>query len=228
MEPPKPHARQFFLAIGISADHWPEDIGVGDTYASTFCSQLKELKGIAPYTSMVQAIEHPTMDEYGSPIDASEVCDIWVMPDAVQYRRVKRSDIGDFLKLVLTGQDSNTFKSEPLERSNYVFVCAHKLRDNRCSIAANYLVPELEEAARERNIEVEIVRCSHVGGHKWAGNAILFPSGIWLGRVQPCDAGSVIESFTSGQIPEHLKRGQIELRADVPRGQSGKCKFADW
>jgi len=30
------------------------------------------------------------------------------------------------------------------------------------------------------------VLISHIGGHKYAGNVIVYPSGTWYGRVTPC------------------------------------------
>jgi (2Fe-2S) ferredoxin len=42
---------------------------------------------------------------------------------------------------------------------------------------------------------------SHVGGHKFAGNVIIYPGGHWYGRVQPCDAKVIVE--------EHLMKQRV-------------------
>lgn len=64
---------------------------------------------------------------------------------------------------------------------------------------------------------------SHIGGHKWAGNVIVyFPAivpqnsslaklaskGVWYGRVEPCHVeGIVRETVLRGRVIEELCRG---------------------
>lgn len=61
---------------------------------------------------------------------------------------------------------------------------------------------------------------SHVGGHAWAGNVIVyFPSdvahglagmGVWYGRVEPRHVeGIVKETVLGGRVIEELFRGGI-------------------
>jgi len=47
-------------------------------------------------------------------------------------------------------------------------------------------------------------------GHKYAGNMIIYPAGIWYGRVKPCDVKGIIEkTIISGEIIPDLLRGSM-------------------
>ncbi|KIM45829.1 hypothetical protein M413DRAFT_440875 [Hebeloma cylindrosporum] len=60
-----------------------------------------------------------------------------------------------------------------------------------------------------------IVKVSHVGGHKYAGNCILYTpsgSGIWYGRVTPHDVDSIVtNTIINGLILPPLLRGGLNL-----------------
>ncbi|KDR83365.1 hypothetical protein GALMADRAFT_235463 [Galerina marginata CBS 339.88] len=60
-----------------------------------------------------------------------------------------------------------------------------------------------------------IVKVSHVGGHKYAGNCIIYTpagSGIWYGRVTPHDVDSiVINTIVNGLVLPPLLRGGLNL-----------------
>jgi (2Fe-2S) ferredoxin len=57
--------------------------------------------------------------------------------------------------------------------------------------------------------------CLYLGGHKFAGNVIVYPSGTWYGRVLPCHIPLLIDAYTSvsKDFKEKLKpllRGYLE------------------
>lgn len=64
---------------------------------------------------------------------------------------------------------------EPLEGS-YVFVCSHGSRDKRCGVCGPALIEKFKEEIGLRGMkdQVFVSPCSHVGGHKYAGNLIIF------------------------------------------------------
>jgi (2Fe-2S) ferredoxin len=61
---------------------------------------------------------------------------------------------------------------------------------------------------REGLTDVNVRATSHVGGHKYAGNVIIYPAGVWYGYVRPEDADRLAR--------EHLGEGRI--LADLHRG----------
>ncbi|KAF4619341.1 hypothetical protein D9613_005563 [Agrocybe pediades] len=60
-----------------------------------------------------------------------------------------------------------------------------------------------------------ILKVSHIGGHKYAGNAIIYTpsgSGIWYGRVTPHDVDSiVVNTIINGLVLPPLLRGGLNL-----------------
>ena len=116
-----------------------------------------------------------------------------------------------------------------------VLICGHGGRDVRCGTLGPILKQEFEEKLERQNIELlkdppvaeavevdtavegytptaRVGLISHVGGHKWAGNVIIYipPSfggnalagkGIWYGRVEPGHVeGIVAKTILGGKV----------------------------
>ena len=54
---------------------------------------------------------------------------------------------------------------------------------------------------------------SHQGGHRFAANVLVLPSGIQLGRVAPEDASRVVGDALAGRIPLDHYRGRTAYSA---------------
>ncbi len=98
-----------------------------------------------------------------------------------------------------------------------VLVCAHKLRDKRCGVAGPMIIEELRSECESRGLggSVAVLGCSHVGGHKFAGNLIVYSgapaAGHWYGRVKPCHAPALVEThIMQGKVIKELWRGRME------------------
>ena len=63
--------------------------------------------------------------------------------------------------------------------NSYIFVCAHGSRDARCGVCGPVLIEKLNEEIELRGLkdQVSVWACSHVGGHKYAGNLIIYSPG---------------------------------------------------
>ena len=59
---------------------------------------------------------------------------------------------------------------------SHIFVCAHNSRDRRCGVCGPALIEKFKEEIELRGLkdDVFVSACSHVGGHKYAGNLIIF------------------------------------------------------
>ena len=140
--------------------------------------------------------------------------------------------------------------------STTILICSHASRDVRCGILGPLLRTEFERVLRREGFrvlekpsttaeptvgrerlragaeavqEVSIGLVSHVGGHKWAGNVIIYfarrrsvkansgresrgleGKGIWYGRVEPKHVeGLVKETVQGGRVIEELCRGLV-------------------
>lgn len=121
-----------------------------------------------------------------------------------------------------------------------ILICGHGSRDGRCGALGPLLQTafqaHVERLVTESGLSLgqagtqfgfprsKIGMVSHIGGHKWAGNVILYfppghrsqsggPSplaakGVWYGRVEPKHVeGIVSETLQQGHVIEELLRG---------------------
>lgn len=94
-----------------------------------------------------------------------------------------------------------------------IYVCTHGARDCRCADLGQPLLDRLIKEARRRRIggtwaddgRVRIAAIAHVGGHKWAGNALVYRQGTveenatrlttadWYGLLREEDVGQLLD-----------------------------------
>ncbi|RDI74777.1 thioredoxin-like domain-containing protein [Gaiella occulta] len=86
-----------------------------------------------------------------------------------------------------------------------LLVCAHGRRDACC---ARLGVP-LYEALRGLVEPDAVWQCSHLGGHRFAGNVLALPHGVMLGRVRPIDAARVAAELAADAVPLAHYRGRV-------------------
>jgi hypothetical protein len=74
-------------------------------------------------------------------------------------------------------------------------VCTHGRHDRCCAKQGIPVFCTMQEYAGERAWE-----CSHVGGDRFAGNVVVFPYGIYYGRVTPADVPEIVRRSEMGEI----------------------------
>ena len=122
------------------------------------------------------------------------VGDVLLFPQMRRYRlgpeRVRdKNEIAAFVRSVVVDGDDADAESTSVASHAHVFVCTHASRDARCGVCGPALVDAFrasvaaDPALRDR---VEVRGCSHVGGHKYAGNVLVFAP---RGGVEGSDLG---------------------------------------
>ncbi|GAA6002923.1 hypothetical protein JCM10207_001899 [Rhodosporidiobolus poonsookiae] len=112
----------------------------------------------------------------------------------------------------------------------HIFVCTHGTRDCRCSDLGEPLYQALVKEVQRRktggelkgNLEeggVRISRVAHVGGHKWAGNAMVYREGSGCdlyGLLRASDAVELLDYATSpSPAPWYSRwRGRLGLSSE--------------
>ncbi|KAM2708127.1 hypothetical protein EV2_045966 [Malus domestica] len=75
-------------------------------------------------------------------------------------------------------------------------------RDKRCGVCGPILIDKFKEEAELRGLtnQVFVTACSHIGGHKYAGNLIVYSpgsdgsiTGHWYGYVTPEDVPELLD-----------------------------------
>lgn len=126
------------------------------------------------------------------------------------------------------------FESVRKVRETVVLICSHMSRDSRCGALAPLLRAQFErildmrdvlltpehEARGEYEGRVRVGFTSHLSGHKFAGNVIVYlPStlegdgtglGVWYGRVEPKHVEGIVEETVLGRrVVGELCRGVV-------------------
>lgn len=150
--------------------------------------------------------------------------DVLIFPDMIRYRRLTHFDVDHFVEEVLVKDGQWLPGAVEDLKGSFVFVCSHGSRDPRCGVCGPVLIRKFKEEIKLRGLhgQVSVSPCSHIGGHKYAGNVIVFSSSIngevtgqWYGYVTPDDIPILIEQHIGkGEILDHLWRGQMGLREE--------------
>ncbi len=82
-------------------------------------------------------------------------------------------------------------------------VCTNGKRDACCSLRGRALVTALAADHAER-----IWECTHLGGHRFAGNLVCLPDGIIYGRVSAQDGPRLADAYLAGRVDPMLLRGR--------------------
>lgn len=127
---------------------------------------------------------------------------------------------------------SSQLTSRPCGHDYVVLLCSHKRRDARCGTSAPLIKRELERHLRpaglyrdtgdDRPGGVGIYFVSHVGGHKFSANVLVYRKHeeqlIWLARIRPehCE-GLVKYTILQGKVvrPETQLRGGFDKQRGV-------------
>ena len=116
------------------------------------------------------------------PSTSDDKVDVCVFPEQKQYSLNASDIVGDLNSLLghLASQEtpcSAAVKELPFK--HYIFVCCDAATDKRCGFCGPRLVDAFEERIQHHKLSetVKVVKTSHVGGHKYAGNVIVYPAG---------------------------------------------------
>lgn len=101
--------------------------------------------------------------------------------------------------------DTSIFQETALCDPLYM-ACGHGSRDERCGKSAPYILQEFQTIC---NPKEKLAYISHIGGHAYAGNVIIYPENIWYGRVLPDKVQGLYHSYHNNQIIKELYRGQV-------------------
>lgn len=128
-----------------------------------------------------------------------------------------------------------------------VLICGHGQRDCRCGTLGPILQTEFEDKLAKSNYPLRpaspvpsqdnsnaetmssVAQISHIGGHKFAGNLIVYiprgleghplaGTGIWYGRVEPKHVEGIVRiTVEEGVVIEELCRGGIGRSGEMLR-----------
>ncbi|HEX9115727.1 MAG TPA: sucrase/ferredoxin-like family protein [Anaerolineae bacterium] len=199
----KYYQRHVFVCTGKTG--WPAHIDED----GGFCQGLSEAIAAAG-PRLAQAVKVNACDVPS----LGQGTDLLVFPDRVRYLGLGPDDLGAFVDQCLVGEaGAAPLAHEPLT-GRHIFVCVHQERDPRCGGCGPAIADRLGEALAARNLsgQVQVHRTSHVGGHQYAGNLLIYPEGDWYGLVTPEDVPGIVEQhLLAGRIVYSHWRGRMGL-----------------
>ncbi|KAM1130138.1 hypothetical protein ACFX19_045525 [Malus domestica] len=180
-----------------------------DPLPKFFASALKARKNDIAVKTLLTVIEGREGTEFSD-------SDVLIFPQMIKYRGLKESDVDSFVDDVLVNDKPWASRVQEALTGSHVFVCAHGSRDKRCGVCGPVLIDKFKEEAELRGLtnQVLVTACSHIGGHKYAGNLIIYSpgsdgsiTGHWYGYVTPDDVPELLDQHIgTGEIIERLWR----------------------
>ncbi|KAI3484822.1 hypothetical protein L1887_51876 [Cichorium endivia] len=146
----------------------------------------------------------------------------------------------------LAAAQPQTGRAKP-DDETHVYVCTHGARDCRCGVAGTAVLQALKDEVRAHQAaaikagkqtpkNVRVYPVSHVGGHAWAANALVYPHGDWYGNLRTTDSKLVLRAALAPASSAHDLEDMRERLVHWPRwrGRLGLSKaaqrdhFAEW
>ncbi|KAF8248811.1 hypothetical protein K440DRAFT_599716 [Wilcoxina mikolae CBS 423.85] len=159
-----------------------------------------------------------------SSFPAGEGGSIRVFPDGLYFPSLPTDDktLESFAAAYLlnASPDPTSLPSPPQKITHpTILICSHNSRDNRCGEYYPPLRQEFDDVLRRKGLEgVEVAGSSHLSGHKWAGNVVVYLPGegeeegwgVWYGRVGVEQVeGIVEETVVKRRVLGDLVRGLV-------------------
>lgn len=93
-------------------------------------------------------------------------------------RILAHTEVDSFVEQVLV--KNGKWLNGTVLQGSYVFVCCHAAKDLRCGTCGPALVTRFKHEIEVSGLEnkVFVSPCSHLGGHKYAGNVIIFGTNV--------------------------------------------------
>ena len=132
-------------------------------------------------------------------------------PGHEQIRWGAVSDPAELLTVPLDGAGGEA-STEPL-----ICVCTHARHDQCCAVRGRPVVTALAQAHPDATWE-----CSHLGGDRFAATLILFPHGLYYGRMSAEEAPALIDRYRAGLI----EPGRFRGRSSLPNVVQAAAAFA--
>ncbi|KAL3526097.1 hypothetical protein ACH5RR_014469 [Cinchona calisaya] len=213
-----PYDRHVFLCYK-SHDSWPSRVEDSDSdpfpklLATAFKARKDDIKVKTRMTVCEGLVDLKLSDR-----------DVLIFPEMIKYRNLKDSDVDGFVEDVLVNENAWAAGIQEVLTGSYVFVCAHNNRDKRCGVCGPILIEKFKEEIESKGLksQVSVTACSHIGGHKYAGNVIIFSAnaegkidGHWYGYVTPSDVPELLDQHIGkGKIIERIWRGQMGVNVE--------------
>ncbi|KAI4086523.1 MAG: hypothetical protein LQ344_007473 [Seirophora lacunosa] len=226
------------IVIASGTNDWPSRIETDEGAAGAMAKTLKDMLGVKgdwfdpKYSTLINS------SSFQPPESPNETAtSVHLFPHFLHFPRLTESPVHPthLLSTYLNPLPSHSARLPPPPPSfappqpitkPTIFICSHATRDMRCGILGPRLYASFLTHAEPGSCDVGMI--SHVGGHAWAGNVIVYipPNftlgadgavsplagmGIWYGRVERRHVPLIMEETVGkGRVIGDLWRGGLD------------------
>jgi (2Fe-2S) ferredoxin len=197
------YQRHVFICTGTT--EWPSHIEQDGGTTQVLSEAIAGKARTMPLVVKLSACDAPSRGAAGT-------TDLLVFPDMVRYLGLAEADMPVLVEEHLMREGAVAALPHELLTGHHVFICSHRSRDVRCGICGPALTELWHAEVERRGLtgEVHVQQTSHVGGHQYAGNVLIYPEGDWYGYVTPAAVPVLIEEhLLGGKIVRDLWRGRM-------------------
>lgn len=139
---------------------------------------------------------------------------------------VRREDLVRFLSAFNEGSEEAVSPWRVGSTPEHVMLCCtHGKKDKCCARFGNASYQAIQRAQKETGSTVEVWRCTHLGGCRLAGSAIVFPERHKYGRLTPDSARDLLAAASKGRPWVPGFRGSSHL---LPAEQCAEVAALEW
>ncbi|KAI8902791.1 Sucrase/ferredoxin-like-domain-containing protein [Globomyces pollinis-pini] len=149
-----------------------------------------------------------------------------LFPKGLYFPKLNYEEVEQLANWIIDPSTECPVESVPVTSKAYILVCTHKRRDKRCGVAGPMLVKEFSKEADNLGMKdsISLFGVSHFGGHKFAGNIIVYHQdkrgvwvGDWYGRIKTCHAKPVLQcAIKDEKVIQDLWRGRMNADKSDP------------
>jgi (2Fe-2S) ferredoxin len=207
-----------------SVTHIDRHLIICDT--SEWVPKLEKEEGTFPYV-LYRAIQQAKSDCQSTleikvtacqePNESPDHVTVFVYPERAKYliSRTDEEEVRSFAEIMVSVSPSATalperYSCSAIPWKKLILVCVHGSRDKRCGRAGPMVIKELLAELQRRGVpeeEVAVRGSSHIGGHKYAGTLIVYPTGQWYGFVTPKVVPELLNCIERGEVLNRCFRG---------------------
>jgi hypothetical protein len=171
---------------------WSSDALAGSGLSDQVKTRLRDLRAAQPRTRLL-LIRRP--DRRHHPNLA-----VYVADSRQGQERLARLEIAHHEDL----RDVDPWETAAEIDEPLFLACTHGKHDPCC---ARYGRPLFEALSEQLSVE-SAWQCTHVGGDRFAGNAVCLPHGVYYGRVERDEVPALVDEYLAGRISLAHYRGR--------------------
>jgi hypothetical protein len=171
---------------------WSSDALAGSGLSDQVKARLRELRSARPHTRLL-FIRRP--DRRHHPKLA-----VYVATSREGEERLGRLELDEHEQL----RQLDPWAAAEATDETLFLACTHGKHDPCCAMYGRPLFEALSEQLGAESAW----QCTHIGGDRFAGNALCLPHGVYYGRVERSDVPALVDEYLGGRISLEHYRGR--------------------